>query len=87
MPQVSGQNTRKGATKAYLVLLVAFQQSFCSGDVLSQLVRRDDSLHIMDPGHKVPEISQEAVKQVRFVQATPSLLSLQADRSISTRHT
>ena len=63
---------------AYLMFLVPLEQSLGAGDVLGQIVGGDDGLHVVDPGHEVAEVGQEAVQVVGVIQAHLALLGLAA---------
>ena len=60
------------------MFLVPLQQSLGAGDVLGQIVGGDDGLHVVDPGHEVAEVGEEAVQVVGVVQAHLALLGLAA---------
>ena len=52
------------------MFIVSVYKSLGASHILSQVVSGDDVLHVLDPGHQVPEVSQEAVEVVRVIQAS-----------------
>ncbi|GMR45925.1 hypothetical protein PMAYCL1PPCAC_16120, partial [Pristionchus mayeri] len=52
-----------------LVLLVSLEERLRSGNVLCQLVRRDDRLHVIHPRDEVSVVGEEAMEGVALVES------------------
>ena len=50
------------------MLLVAFEQRLCSGDILGQLVRLDDSLRVVGPRDQIAIIRQKSLQAVGILE-------------------
>lgn len=64
-------------TENHLVLLMPFNQSLCTGDVLCQFFRFDDGRHLHHPDGQLPVICQEPLELVRLVEFDLAVVGLQ----------